>query len=150
MTSQNLAERINLDEIYNTIADVEPIKEPRMNKVPHNIAAANTDAAGSNPQLTIIADAIKRAEKLFATKNAEYGDKADILSNFRRLAGQQSVPMSTAWFFLAGKHIDTITQYVKDVRENKSRARSEPIRDRIDDMVVYSLLLLAIVAEENR
>jgi hypothetical protein len=58
--------------------------------------------------------------------------------------------MSTAWFFLAGKHIDTITQYVKDVRENKTRARSEPIRDRIDDMVVYSLLLLAIVAEENR
>jgi hypothetical protein len=39
---------------------------------------------------------------------------------------------------------------VKDVRENKNRARSEPIRDRIDDMVVYSLLLLAIVAEENR
>jgi hypothetical protein len=150
MTSQNLAERINLDEIYNTIADVEPIKEPRMNKVPHSIAPANVDAAGSNPQLTIIADAIKRAEKLFATKNAEYGDKADILSNFRRLASQQSVPMSTAWFFLAGKHIDTITQYVKDVRENKTRARSEPIRDRIDDMVVYSLLLLAIVAEENR
>jgi hypothetical protein len=148
MTTQNLAERINLDEIYNTIADVAPIKEPRMNKVPHTVA--NNDTAGSNPQLTIIADAIKRAEKLFASKNAEYGDKADILSNFRRLAGQQGVPMSTAWFFLAGKHIDTITQYVKDVRENKTRARSEPIRDRIDDMVVYSLLLLAIVAEENR
>ena len=114
-----------------------------MNKVP-------TPATNSNPQLTIIADAMKRAEKLFATKNAEYGDKSDILANFRRLADQQGVPMSTAWFFLAGKHIDTITQYVKDVRENKNRNRSEPIRDRIDDMVVYSILLLAIVAEENR
>lgn len=145
-----LADRINLDEMYETIADVKlpTNKEPLpMNKVPHAIPAP---AAGSNPQLTIIADAMKRAEKLFATKNAEYGDKADILANFRRLADQQGVPMSTAWFFLAGKHIDTITQYVKDVRENKNRARSEPIRDRIDDMVVYSLLLLAIVAEENR
>lgn len=150
MTAQSFVERINLNEIYNTIADVEQIQEPRMNKVPHNISPVNNDTAGSNPQLTIIADAIKRAEKLFATKNAEYGDKADILSNFRRLASQQNVPMSTAWFFLAGKHIDTITQYVKDVRENKTRSRSEPIRERIDDMVVYSLLLLAIVAEENR
>lgn len=150
MTAQNFVERINLNEIYNTIADAEQIQEPRVNKVPHNISPVNNDTAGSNPQLTIIADAIKRAEKLFATKNAEYGDKADILSNFRRLALQQNVPMSTAWFFLAGKHIDTITQYVKDVRENKTRPRSEPIRERIDDMVVYSLLLLAIVAEENR
>ena len=144
MTQENLAERINIHELYETIADTKPLpKEPSMNKVP-------TPVANSNPQLTIIADAMKRAEKLFATKNAEYGDKADILANFRRLADQQGVPMSTAWFFLAGKHIDTITQYVKDVRENKNRSRSEPIRDRIDDMVVYSLLLLAIVAEENR
>jgi len=145
MTQENLAERINIHELYETIADVKPAntKEPSMNKAPNVVT-------NSNPQLTIIADAMKRAEKLFATKNAEYGDKADILANFRRLADQQGVPMSTAWFFLAGKHIDTITQYVKDVRENKNRNRSEPIRDRIDDMVVYSLLLLAIVAEENR
>lgn len=131
---------INLDQIYETIVDrPEPQYTP----------AAHTPAA-SNPQLTIIADAMKRAEKLFATKNAEYGEKSDILANFRRLAEQQNVPMSTAWFFLAGKHIDTITQYVKDARDNKSRARSQPIRERIDDLVVYSLLLLAIVAEENR
>ena len=132
-----MSNRISLDEMYETIADLEPLKP-------------NELVTKSNPQLTIIADAMKRAEKLFATKNAEYGDKADILANFRRLAEQQGVPLSTAWFFLAGKHIDTISQYVKDVRENKSRSRSEPIRDRIDDLVVYSLLLLAIVAEENR
>lgn len=139
----------SLDELYETIADKIP-QEPTMTQKSSNVASIPPVNAGSNPQLTIIADAMKRAEKLFASKNAEYGEKSDILANFRRLADQQGVPMSTAWFFLAGKHIDTITQYVKDARENKSRARSEPIRDRIDDMVVYSLLLLAIVAEENR
>jgi hypothetical protein len=129
---------VDLDKIYETIADRVP--------APALEAVSN----GTNPQLTIIADAIKRAEKLFTTKNSEYGDKGDILANFRRLAEAQNVPLSTAWFFLAGKHIDSITQYVKDARENKIRKRSEPIRDRIDDVVVYSLLLLAIVAEENR
>ena len=129
---------VDLEKIYETIADRVP--------APALEAVSN----GTNPQLTIIADAIKRAEKLFTTKNSEYGDKGDILANFRRLAEAQNVPLSTAWFFLAGKHIDSITQYVKDARENKIRKRSEPIRDRIDDVVVYSLLLLAIVAEENR
>jgi hypothetical protein len=132
-----LSEKIDIHELYETIADLK--QEPYMIPAPP-----------ANSQHTTITNAIARAEHLFATKNAEYGDSGDILANFRRLAAQQGVPMSTAWFFLAGKHLDSITQYVKDVRENKSRNRSEPIEGRIDDMVVYSLLLLAIVAEENR
>ena len=141
----NTVKAVDLEKIYETIAD----RIPETNPGSLSVSPAVTGVA-TNPQLTIIADAIKRAEKLFTTKNAEYGDKGDILSNFRRLADAQGVPLSTAWFFLAGKHIDSVTQYVKDARENKMRKRSEPIRDRIDDMVVYSLLLLAIVAEENR
>jgi len=92
---------------------------------------------------------MKRAEQLFASKNSEYGDSGDILGNFRRLAEQQGVPMSTAWMFLAGKHIDSIQQYVIDTRNNTSRHRSQPFSERIDDLVVYSLLLLVIAAEEG-
>lgn len=139
MTDENLADRINIHELYETIADHK--QEPFMIPAP---------PTSNNPQHTIIANAIARAEHLFASKNAEYGDSGDILANFRRLADQQGVPLSTAWFFLAGKHIDTISQYIKDARENKNRARTQPVSERIDDLVVYSLLLLAIVAEENR
>jgi len=138
MTDESLADRINIHDLYETIADRK--QEPFMIPAPPS----------SNPQSSVIADAIARAEHLFAMKNAEYGDSGDILANFRRLADQQGVPMSTAWFFLAGKHIDTISQYIRDVRENKARARTQPVSERIDDLVVYSLLLLAIVAEENR
>lgn len=116
-----------LGEIFKTIADAEPM----------------------HPQLALISDAIFRARDLFYSKNSEYGDRGDILGNFRRLAAQQNVPMSTAWFFLAGKHMDVITQYVKDTRDGVARERSQPITERIDDLIVYSLLLLAIVAEEN-
>ena len=107
------------------------------------------EAPPANPQLEIIAEGMKRAEKLFASKNSEYGDSGDILGNFRRLAEQQGVPMSTAWMFLAGKHIDSIQQYVIDTRNNTSRHRSQPFSERIDDLVVYSLLLLVIAAEEG-
>ena len=102
-----------------------------------------------NPQLQIIAEGMKRAEQLFASKNSEYGDAGDILGNFRRLAQQQGVPMSTAWMFLAGKHLDSIQQYVIDARNNTSRHRTQPLSERIDDLVVYSLLLLVIAEEEG-
>jgi hypothetical protein len=144
---------VDLQEIYKTIVDVDyppppppPVTErPKLvNQIPSHIQAAS-----SNPQLVIVADAIKRAEQLFTSKNSEYGDNGDILANFRRLAQQQDLPMSTVWMMLAGKHIDSIQQYVKDVRANKGRNRTEPMSARIDDLIVYSILLLAIVNEEQ-
>lgn len=103
-----------------------------------------------NPQLTILEDALSRVQHLFASKNAEYGDGGDILANFRRLADQQGVPMSSAWFFLAGKHLDVVTQYVKDYREGASRSRTQAVSERVADIIVYSLLLLVILDEEGR
>ena len=140
---------VDLQEIYKTIVDVDypPPPPPPVTERPKLV---NTTApSSSNPQLVVVADAIKRAEQLFTSKNSEYGDNGDILANFRRLAQQQDLPMSTVWMMLAGKHIDSIQQYVKDVRANKGRNRTEPMSARIDDLIVYSILLLAIVNEEQ-
>lgn len=140
---------VDLQEIYKTIVDVDypPPPPPPVTERPKLV---NTAAhSSSNPQLVIVADAIKRAEQLFTSKNSEYGDSGDILANFRRLAQQQDLPMSTVWMMLAGKHIDSIQQYVKDVRNGKGRNRTEPMSGRIDDLIVYSILLLAIVNEEQ-
>ena len=148
MSSNNapkLSDKLNLDLLdnaYHQIGDVPPPPSARPKIV-------TTQQAPANPQLEIIAEGMKRAEQLFASKNSEYGDNGDILGNFRRLAEQQGVPMSTAWMFLAGKHIDCIQQYVIDTRNNTSRHRSQPFSERIDDLVVYSLLLLVIAAEEG-
>ena len=141
---------VDLEDMYKTIADVEFAPPPPPPSVTERPKLVNTTApSSSNPQLVIVADAIKRAAQLFTSKNSEYGDSGDILGNFRRLAEQQGVPMSTAWMFLAGKHIDSIQQYVIDTRNNTSRHRSQPFSERIDDLVVYSLLLLVIAAEEG-
>ena len=141
---------VDLEDMYKTIADVEFAPPPPPPSVSERPKLVNTTApSSSNPQLLIVADAIKRAEQLFTSKNSEYGDNGDILANFRRLAQQQDLPMSTVWMMLAGKHIDSIQQYVKDVRASKGRNRTEPMSARIDDLIVYSILLLAIVNEEQ-
>jgi hypothetical protein len=103
-----------------------------------------------NPQVEIIAKALDRAQSLLTAKNAEYADSGDILSAFRRLADAQSIPMSSVWFFLAGKHLDVVTQYVKEYREGVSRSRTQAVSERVDDIIVYSLLLLVILEEEGR
>lgn len=139
---------VDLEDMYKTIADVEFAPPPPPPPVTERPKLVSTPSS-SNPQLVIVADAIKRAEQLFTSKNSEYGDNGDILANFRRLAQQQDLPMSTVWMMLAGKHIDSIQQYVKDVRANKGRNRTEPMSARIDDLIVYSILLLAIVNEEQ-
>ena len=139
---------VDLEDMDKTIADVEFAPPPPPPPVTERPKLVSTPSS-SNPQLVIVADAIKRAEQLFTSKNSEYGDNGDILANFRRLAQQQDLPMSTVWMMLAGKHIDSIQQYVKDVRANKGRNRTEPMSARIDDLIVYSILLLAIVNEEQ-
>jgi len=147
MSNPKIADKLDLDLLenaYHQIGDVPPPPPPSARP-----KIVTTQPAPTNPQLEIIAEGMKRAEQLFASKNSEYGDSGDILGNFRRLAEQQGVPMSTAWMFLAGKHIDSIQQYVIDTRNNTSRHRSQPFSERIDDLVVYSLLLLVIAAEEG-
>lgn len=114
-----------------------PLKElPKATPMPH-------------PQREIIDATIKRAQDLFAAKNLEYAGGSDILGNFRRQAGNLQVPMSTVWMILAGKHIDAIQEYVKDSRGDLMRPRTQSIAERVDDLIVYALLLQVILEEEG-
>lgn len=117
-----------------TVYDDSFFKEPSMNQ---------------NPQTKIIENTLARIQELFAKKNHEYAGGGDVLGNFRRLAQQQGMPMSTVWAILAGKHIDSIQEYVKDFRADIPRERTQPVADRVDDLIVYALLLQVILEEEQ-
>lgn len=136
MTQLSTAYAQTLDELYDTIADdCEPLVEPM--------------TGPSNPQIETIQRAITRVSELFGAKNAEYAGGADVLGNFRRQAQTMHLPMSTVWNILAGKHIDAIQEYVKDSRDGLMRSRTQTITERIDDLIVYALLLQIIVEEEQ-
>lgn len=136
----------SLDELFESIADQrEPLKEPIVGKNVNPYASP-----APNAQLEIIENALTRARELFKAKNDEYaGSSSDILGNFRRQAGQLHVPMSTVWMVLAGKHIDAIQEYVKDCKGDVLRPRTQPVSERVDDLIVYALLLQVILAEEG-
>lgn len=98
----------------------------------------------------VLKDTIASMQKLLQTKGAEYQvSQADVLSNFRSAADQLGVPMELIWRIYAGKHWDSLTTYVRDIIQHSMRERSEPIEGRIDDLIVYLVLLRCMCLERK-
>lgn len=107
----------------------------------------------SNKNLTqtvlnmIIENTIKEIRKLEQVKGGEYATDTDRLHNFRHNAEDCGTSMELIWRVYAGKHWDAISSYVRDIVTEKTRPRSEPIEGRVDDLIVYLILLKAIIYE---
>lgn len=100
----------------------------------------------------LMKNTLYKALELRQKKGAEYaGNQADdALANFRRNSLDAGVSMETCWRIYAGKHWDAISQYVRDANVgNFSRDRMEPIEGRVDDLIVYLILLKAMIIERR-
>lgn len=93
---------------------------------------------------------IAEIKKLSVAKGGEYAGDSDRLANFRRNGANLGLPMETIWAVYAGKHWDAIMQYIRDERKGKTRTRLEPIAGRVDDLLVYLLLLKAMLDESTK
>lgn len=90
-----------------------------------------------------------RIQELSALKGGEYAGDEDRLANFRRNGKALGVPMELIWAVYCNKHLDAIMQYIKDLVAGTARSRAEPIQGRIDDAIVYLILLKAILDERG-
>lgn len=81
--------------------------------------------------------------QLTATKGEEYkvGDD-DQLANFNRLGAQLQLPREKILWVHLTKHMDAIQSYIRT-----GATKSETIESRIQDAVLYLILLLAMVRE---
>jgi len=83
--------------------------------------------------------------KILDVKGNDYtvgaGDK-DRLFNFRSAAQQIGGSMLQVWYVYFYKHLTSVQRYVKD-----GKVESEPIRERIKDLINYLYLLTLIIDE---
>lgn len=89
---------------------------------------------------------------LTATKGNEYANSEDDqLANFRRLGNELSLPMEKVLSVYLTKHIDSIKSWLKGLGKEKQPATlpSEPIEGRIDDAILYLILLKAMIIEKK-
>lgn len=90
---------------------------------------------------------IEEIKRLSIQKGGEYAGDSDRLANFRRNGANLGLTMEQVWAVYAGKHWDAIIQYVRDHSAGVERVRAEPISGRLDDLIVYALLMKAMVEE---
>ena len=84
--------------------------------------------------------------KISKAKGADYTKGSmDALANFKTAGSDVNVgPLSICWIFM-NKHYSAITNYVK----TGGQSESEPISERIKDMINYLVLLQGLITEEN-
>jgi hypothetical protein len=111
--------------------------------------ALTYDTFSHQDYLSIFHETWNRCEELGKLKGGEYAGDYDRLANFRRAAANIDLPMEVIWYVYCSKHWDAITQYVKDITTNTERTRLEPIEGRIDDIIVYMILLKCMVRERS-
>jgi hypothetical protein len=99
---------------------------------------------------TLLSETFKKTMKLVELKGGEYAGDVDRLANFRRNAAALGLPMEAVWAVYAGKHWDAIQQYCQDKITGKQRERMEGIEGRLDDLIVYCILMKAIVDEGKK
>jgi hypothetical protein len=97
----------------------------------------------------LLANTIENVKELSLVKGAEYAPNDDRLENFRRVARTLNLPMEVVWQVYAAKHWDAIQTYIADILHRRSRYRSEPIYGRVEDLIVYLILLKAMIQERE-
>jgi hypothetical protein len=87
-------------------------------------------------------------ESTLAVKGGEYAGDNDRLANFRRNALALGIPAETVWAVYAGKHWDSLMQYINDISTKTNRHRAEPMTGRIVDLIAYLMLFYAMEEEK--
>lgn len=93
----------------------------------------------------LIDETMMEIERLNNTKGREYADDAEALGNFYNRAEQMGIDPKVVWGTFFGKHIDSIFSYIK-----RGEVLSEPIQGRIDDAILYLILLKGLIEDEGR
>jgi len=93
----------------------------------------------------LVASTVDQIITLGIQKGGEYAGDRNRVENFVRNAINLQLEPEQVWAVYAGKHWDAIIQYVNDLAANKSRPRSESITGRVDDLIVYALLMKAMM-----
>lgn len=86
--------------------------------------------------------------ELLGSKNAEYAEADDKLSNFKQAAALKGETPEKALWGMWAKHIISIRKIIYDLDLNKIPA-PDIVSEKCTDMINYTLLLEALIQERN-
>lgn len=92
----------------------------------------------------LIDDTYKTLIDLTQSKGEEYSRDTDQLANFKRQAEELHMTPEKVLMVYLNKHLDAVKSFVKT-----GKIYSEPISGRIDDAILYLILLKGIVQDDQ-
>lgn len=97
----------------------------------------------------VLEEVTSKLYALTASKGEEYSgqDNDDQFANFKRQATLLGLDPRTVWAVYFNKHVDSINNYLRAVANKQTPVLSEPITGRIDDAILYLVLLRGLVEE---
>jgi len=99
----------------------------------------------------VLLDAVHtRMVELTESKGEEYkGADDNQFGNFERTAQDTGLSREQVWLVFFNKHFDALRTYVRDKATGTKRQRSESIVGRIDDAILYLILLRGMVGQND-
>ncbi len=97
----------------------------------------------------IVNDTFGKCLDILDKKGADYTKGAlqeDPFNNFKTVAKDLGITAEQAWAVYAYKHWAAVTNYIK----SGGQSESEPIEQRLFDVINYSLLLMGMIQEHKR
>lgn len=92
----------------------------------------------------IINTTFQQILNLSDTKGREYAGVQDKFANFKNTAKESETEAIKVLYIFMNKHYNAIQSYVRE-----RKVYSEPIEGRIDDMILYLLLLKGMIKEKE-
>lgn len=87
---------------------------------------------------------IAECTEINRTKGNDYAGDSDALRNFKEVAARTGMTPLQCWGVYWAKHVMAV-----ETRVQNGAVESEPIESRINDIIVYMILLRALLEEEN-
>ena len=120
--------------------------QEKVDSAPVLALAPKSEGYGKGKFTSLLNETFEGIFKLTNTKGEEYSRSDDQLGNFRRSAAEARLTMEQVWLVFFNKHVDSIKSYVANGGKVKS---TESIGSRIDDAILYLILLKAIIEDKS-
>jgi len=98
----------------------------------------------------LVNQTVDTCKDILVAKGGEYAHGEDRLDNFKRNAADLGLTAEEVWAIYFRKHLDAISTYVKDIRKDIDRPRSEDILGRFDDAINYLMLGKGLVIDRQK
>lgn len=92
---------------------------------------------------------LREIKKLEETKRGEYNDGRHRFDQFQKEAEEAGIDPKVVWKIYFSKHYRSLMMYIRDCQQSTIRPLSEPIDGRINDMIVYLMIVAGMLQEEK-